>query len=90
MCNEYFDLKDLENQVNPCSETPSSGGGNENPGNENPGGGNEGNNCGSDLGANNGGNVCGIYNCSSHKGPVDPDPNWGVGGLSLGNSENKN
>lgn len=81
MCN-FFDPNDLENQVNPCSEIPSGG---EN-GDENPGG----NNCGSDLGANNGGNVCGIYNCSSHEGPVDPDPNWGVGGLSLDNPENKN
>lgn len=83
MCT-FFDPNDLENQVNPCSETPN--GGENGDGDSNPGG----NNCGSDLGANNGGNVCGIYNCSSHEGPVDPDPNWGVGGLSLDNPENKN
>lgn len=90
MCNEYFDSKDLENQVNPCSETPSSGGGNENPGNENENGNgdNSGNGgCSSDLGANNniGGN-----SCPSHKGHIEPQPNWGVGGLSIDNPEENN
>lgn len=38
--------------------------------------------CSSDLGANNGGNTCGVHKCSTH-GPVDPQPNWGAGGFSL-------
>lgn len=42
--------------------------------------------CSSDLGANNGGHE----SCSSHKGPIEPEPNWGVGGLSLDNPKNKN
>ena len=41
-------------------------------------------------GSGNGGNNCGIYNCSSHKGPVEPDPNWGVGGLSIDNPKDEN
>lgn len=48
-----------------------------------------GNGDGSGNGGNSGGN-CGIYNCSSHKGPVEPDPNWGVGGLSIDNPKDEN
>lgn len=77
MCNGYFDPKNLENQINPCGEDPENGNGD--------GSGNGGN-----SEDNNGGNNCGIYNCSSHKGPVEPDPNWGVGGLSIDNPKDEN
>ena len=77
MCNKYFDPKDLENQVNPCSE----GNTEESPAADNENGGG----CGSDLGANNGGHE----SCKSHKGPVEPQPNWGCGGLSIDNPVNK-
>lgn len=84
MCNGYFDPKDLENQVNPCS-----GGNTDDQSPEGGDNGNAGGGCSSDLGANNGGNTCSIYNCTSHKGPVDPQPNWGVGGLSIDNPVNE-
>lgn len=67
MCNGQFESQDLENYVSPTSEDNS---------------GDTGTKCSSDLGANNGGNTCGIYKCSTH-GPVDPQPNWGAGGFSL-------
>lgn len=75
MCNKYFDPKDLKNQVNPCGEDSENGNGD--------GSGNGG--CGSDLGANNGGHE----SCKSHKGPIEPEPNWGVGGLSIDNPVNE-
>lgn len=76
MCNGYFDPKDLENQVNSRSggNTDDSSADNE-----------DGGGCGCDLGANNGGHE----SCKSHKGPIEPEPNWGVGGLSIDNPVNE-
>ena len=80
MCN-FFDPNDLENQVNPCSETP---GGGENGDDETPVGGS---NCTSQCVVH---NTCPSNTCSSNYGSVPPDPMWGFGGLSVDEEENSN
>ena len=83
MCKENFDPKDLENQVAPCSATPS---GTEGEGEGEDNGSNNNNN----NGGSNGGNTGGSSSCPSHKGPIEPEPGWGGSGLSLDRPENNN
>ena len=73
MCKENIDPKDLENQVNPCSEENNTG----EDGNPSDDSGNN----------NNSGNVgnTGQSGSSGDGKPVRPQPNWGFGGLSIEN-----
>ena len=82
MCNNYFDPNDLENQVAPCSGDNNS---DDSAPEEDSNGNNSGNTCTSDLGVNNGGQP----SCTSHKGPIEPQPNWGCGGLSIDDPQNQ-
>lgn len=78
MCKENVNPKDLENQVMPTSAEDNTEGGNSGNGNNNSG-----------NGGNNVGNT-GQSGSSGDGSPVRPQPNWGVGGLSLDNPEENN